>query len=79
MKLQSDQGGPLLQYVNGRAVLIGLIWGDLTYSPGQYACVHDNRSVMAFVRISAKIDWILFEAEKINNMIQNPNAPDSTY
>ena len=63
--LQGDSGGPLIQYVEGRAVLIGTVWGDLTYMGGNYPCTYDYKSVMAFVRVSKKIDWIISETIRI--------------
>ncbi|XP_054159084.1 uncharacterized protein LOC128957362 [Oppia nitens] len=53
-----DSGGPLYQYINGRAVLIGI-----TQSSGRSAdkkCLDpkDNYNIIFFVRILPHLDWI---------------------
>ncbi|XP_054161248.1 plasma kallikrein-like [Oppia nitens] len=56
-----DSGGPLLQYVNGRAVLIGVsIWGDI----GENICSPNHRVWTAFVKVSAVLDWIIENISK---------------
>ncbi|XP_054159096.1 transmembrane protease serine 11D-like [Oppia nitens] len=52
-----DSGGPLYQYINGRAVLIGIAQGtDKPYT----TCLdpNDNNNIMSFVRILPHLDWI---------------------
>ena len=56
---QGDAGGPIIQYVTGRAVLVGTIWGDQVNMAHEANCVYNATSISAFVRVSRKVDWIL--------------------
>jgi secreted trypsin-like serine protease len=58
---KGDSGSPLVQYVNGRAVVIGInsgSWIDDTEKwPSDNGCGHEH-SESIFARISRFIDWI---------------------
>ena len=66
IKFQGDSGGPVVQYFNGRAVLIGLIVANELTHPEDGQCTGNNTFYMT--RVSVKIDWIL---ETINNFENN--------
>ncbi|XP_054159082.1 chymotrypsin-2-like [Oppia nitens] len=52
-----DSGGPLYQYINGRAVLIGIISGA---EKSNTNCLNPNdyKKLILFVRILPHLDWI---------------------
>ena len=57
--MQGDAGAPLIQYVNGRAVLIGSVWIDQVKLGNESNCSWNETSLITFVRVSRKVDWII--------------------
>ncbi|CAG2115797.1 unnamed protein product, partial [Medioppia subpectinata] len=53
-----DSGGPLIQYVDGVAVLIGISRG-VEPIPTAHCVVQDPNKRAWFTRVSLKIDWII--------------------
>ncbi|XP_054156009.1 lectizyme-like [Oppia nitens] len=52
-----DSGGPLIQYTNGRAVLIGVASSTRIYKV-TYKCVLEEQMNMTFIKVLTKINWI---------------------
>ncbi|XP_054159031.1 transmembrane protease serine 11D-like [Oppia nitens] len=55
---EGDSGGPLYQYVNGRAVLIGIALSSQKSNDNNCMNQNDDKKDMFFVRIAPKLDWI---------------------
>ncbi|XP_054155928.1 vitamin K-dependent protein C-like [Oppia nitens] len=61
---KGDSGGPVIQYVGGRAVLIGLNKLITIENSGENCLPYKSHHTMQFTRVSKFIDWIV---DTVNN------------